>query len=409
LFFCSVVFLFAGCRNLDGISERFPSLSNNQGEITKASPYPQVSAQVRGVRPRPTQSASGTSPTADSREDKVAASLGSPTTEPAGVVLVNYQEKKNPASQVEPNKGAFRENKFGALGLSLESALAQGLTSNPDLVAVRGQVDVNRAMVGVAQTYPWNPFVQTQLRPSDGRGGQSNYYVWLMQRFELAHQRSFREQSAEATLNQVHWTIHQTELTNISQTARLYFAALYQRELYELANQTAELNDDLLGVVERRFKAGISTAAQVTTAKVAARQSRNQARLADATYQAALLALRQQLDLPASELFALADSLPAFFWQPATAFCNGASPSEEAIGLGLPELARELVEGRPDVLAALAGANAAGANYQLANAARIPDVQAGPIYDQNPNGSHDLGIRLQIDLPIWNNGMPLAR
>ncbi len=301
------------------------------------------------------------------------------------------------------------ESSAAESSLSFQNAIATSLAQNPDLITARGQDQVSAAAVDVAATYQWNPFVQAQILPADGRGGQTNYYMWLMQRFELAHQLSFREQGANATLNQVRWTIHQTELLNISQTARLYFTALYQQELHELANQTAVLNEDLLGVVERRFAAGVGTAAQVTTAKVAARQSRNQSHLADATYQAALLAIRQQLDLPASEPLKLADRLPAFSWRPANAFCNGVLASAETTGAGSQELANELVNGRPDVMAALAGANAASANYRLANAARTPDVQAGPIFAQNPNGSQELGVRLQMDLPIWNTGDPLAR
>ncbi|HQX52281.1 MAG TPA: TolC family protein, partial [Planctomycetaceae bacterium] len=238
------------------------------------------------------------------------------------------------------------ESSAAESSLSFQNAIAISLAQNPDLITARGQDQVSAAAVDVAATYQWNPFVQAQILPADGRGGQTNYYMWLMQRFELAHQLSFREQGANATLNQVRWTIHQTELLNISQTARLYFTALYQQELNELANQTAVLNEDLLGVVERRFEAGVGTAAQVTTAKVAARQSRNQSHLADATYQAALLAIRQQLNLPASEPLKLADRLPAFSWRPANAFCNGVLASAETTGAGSQELANELVEGR---------------------------------------------------------------
>ena len=64
----------------------------------------------------------------------------------------------------------------------------------------------------VAGVYPWNPFVQAQYFPNgkpfipssnpNGPIGQSNYYIWLMQRFELGHQRQFREESTIASLGQ---------------------------------------------------------------------------------------------------------------------------------------------------------------------------------------------------------------
>lgn len=295
------------------------------------------------------------------------------------------------------------------LSFSLQDAIATSLTQNPDMIAARGQEEVSTAAVGVAETYIWNPFVQAQIRPGDGRGGDSNYYIWLMQRFELAHQQQFRENSSRSLLNQVRWTIHQTELTNISTTSQFYFTALYQRELHDLANQTAELNNDLLGIVERRFKAGVSTAAQVTTAKVAARQSHNQLNLANANFQTALLALRRQLNLSPSDALTLTDRLPRFYWHPAHEFVGSVSDSESTDSTDPRLMAAELVQGRPDVMAALAGVHAASANAHLANAARTPDLQLGPILDKNANGSYDVGVRVQRDLFVFNNGRPLTR
>ncbi len=295
------------------------------------------------------------------------------------------------------------------LSYSLQDAIATSLMQNPDLIAARGQEQVSTAAVGVAETYIWNPFIQAQIRPEDGRGGQSNYYLWLMQRFELAHQQKFREQGAYSLLNQVRWTIHQTELTNIATTSQFYFAALYQRELHDLAHQTAKLNEDLLGIIERRFKGGVGTAPQVTTAKVAARQSKNQAQLADANYQTALLALRRQLNLSPSEPLILTNRLPSFYWHPVSVFNSSEVKIEASDEAGIQQLATKLIEGRPDVMAALAGVNAACASAHLAKAAQRPDVQAGPILDKNANGSYDVGVRLQRDLFAFNNGRPLTR
>lgn len=303
-------------------------------------------------------------------------------------------------------------------GLSLPNAVAVGLYSNPDLIALRGQEGVSQAMLGVAQTYPWNPFVQAQLLPQGhpfdpgtgpGSGsGKTNYYVWVMQRFELAHQRRYREQAASAALNQVRWNIQQGELLNIAQTARLYFLALYQQDLHRLAVETAELNENLHGVVERRFAAGLATTAEVTTAKVVARQSHRQAQLAEATSQAALLALRQQLNIPVTEPLQLAERLADYQWLPVRSLETG----DAAMALQTAEtynLAAELASARPDVMAACAGVMVASANFSLARAAQVPDIQSGPIYDTGDDGTKFLGLRLQMDIPVFNTGAPLAR
>jgi outer membrane protein, heavy metal efflux system len=330
--------------------------------------------------------------------------------ESSGPTLLPPDEGPEHAGRISPDATGENQDK---LSLTLQQALAAGLLSNPDLVAMRGQENVSRAVVGVAETYIWNPFIQAQYFPN-GRplisappgfgAGQSNYYVWAMQRFELAHQGRFRTQSALAALSQVQWNVYQAELLNIAQSMRLYFAALYQKELRDLAVETARLNEHLFEVVTRRFRANLAKPADVTTAKIAARQARRQSDLAEANYQAALLALRQQLNIPVKTTLTLQDHLADFRWLRVQE-----SPESVPAGGDARDLAAELVEGRPDVMAASAGVRIAEANYKLSRAALVPDIQAGPIYETADDGTKYLGLRLQMDVPIFNTGGPLAR
>lgn len=299
-----------------------------------------------------------------------------------------------------------------AVAFTFPLALATGLARNPDLVTLRGQVRVNQAMVGVARTYIWNPFVQAQYFPSGSPfvpnhpgepasgAGMSNYYIWAMQRIELAHQTRYRTKSALAALDQVQWNIFQGELLNVAQTTRLYLTALYQKDVHDLALETAQLNERLAGIVEQRFKASLARASDVTTAKVAARQSRQQAELTETAYRSALLALRQQLNVPLSVPLALGEKLEQMQWLPVRPPDGIADDNA---------LAAELTQGRPDIMAAQAGVRISLANYQLARAAIMPDIQAGPIYETADDGTRYMGLRLQMDLPVWNNGTPLAR
>ena len=59
-----------------------------------------------------------------------------------------------------------------------------------------------------------------------------------------------------AALNTVRWNILQAELLNVAQTERLYFTALYQRGIRDLARASATLNDQLLTISERQLNAG---------------------------------------------------------------------------------------------------------------------------------------------------------
>ncbi len=226
-----------------------------------------------------------------------------------------------------------------------------------------------------------------------------------MQRFELGHQRAFREQSARAAFGQVSWNIRQAELNNLAQSERLFFTALYMRQIRDLAADTQTLSDRLLEVVERRFHAGLATALEIANARVAARQARRQFQLADTTYQTSLLALRQQLGVPIDAPLELTGDLGKYAWLPiGDAYCYVSRASDVAS----PALAAAMVEARPDVMAAGSGVSIARANLSLARAARIQDVQAGPIYQTADDGTQYLGFRLQRDFGIFNNGSALV-
>jgi outer membrane protein TolC len=303
----------------------------------------------------------------------------------------------------------------GRRGLALGDALAISLSENPDLITIRGTANVGAAAVDVAGVYPWNPFVQAQFLPNGqplhpgppgGSSGQANYYIWAMQRFELAHQRGHRESIARAALSQVQWNIHQAELLNVAQTTRLYFSALYQQHLRDLAADAETLTSRLSEVTARRFQAGLATALQTTNVRIAVRQSRRQRELADSVYQAALLALKQQLGLSASDVIELDGDLTQYAWLPvADAACR---VSSETI-TDRESLARMMVEARPDVLASRSAVAMSHANLNLARAARVQDIQAGPIYDTADDGTRFLGFRLQRDFGVFNNGSALAR
>ncbi|MBY0523693.1 MAG: TolC family protein [Gemmataceae bacterium] len=412
------VFLLAGCQSatpsrLLPPASSMASIDPARPEHRKPAVFPDCQESSHKQMQPPTN-APKTSEDAIVQASTAAGPEATPTAPAAMELTVANHPSGDPALTVShPTCSQLGTPGNGELSLlTLAQALNRSLLTNPDLVALRGRLDVNQAMVGVAQTYPWNPFVQTQFLPRGhpfvpnepglpaSGAGQSNYYVWVMQRFELAHQRRFRTQGALAALDQVHWTIIQGELLNVSQTTRLYFAALYQKEINELARETAALNERLASIVERRFKANLAKAGDVTTAKVAARQSQYQAQLAETTYQAALLALHQQLNLPMTAPAELPERLGEVHWLPL-------HPEGEAVDEAM--LAAELVEGRPDVLAAQSGVRVSDANFRLAHAAMVPDVQAGPIYDTSDAGVQFLGLRVQLNLPVFDTGAPLAR
>ena len=116
-----------------------------------------------------------------------------------------------------------------APGLTLSESLSLALSQNPDLIALRQTEGVSVGVLGVAQTYPFNPFVQFQATPyqhsPSGQAGTTYHYVLLMQTIQLAHQQQYREQVATGALNSTRWNIHQAELQRVGSGERAQKAA----------------------------------------------------------------------------------------------------------------------------------------------------------------------------------------
>lgn len=280
--------------------------------------------------------------------------------------------------------------------LSLQSAIETGLAQNPDLVALRQNEGVGVTALGVAQTYPFNPFVQVQATPYQsnpaGGPGTTYHYVLLMQQIQLGHQQQFREEAACAVLNGIRWNVLQAELLNVAQTERLYFTAIYQQGLRDLANLYAENNRQLLQILEKQKEAGQATGADVAIVRLDAQSTRQQQRVAEANYQTAMLDLKRQLRLPPQAEFTLDPEVTNWIWQPV-----------------IQDQVADMATNRPDVMAARADADTARANTNWANGQRIPDLQIGPYYQRTDNGITYLGFRAQMDIPVINDGVPLLR
>ncbi len=310
----------------------------------------------------------------------------------------------------------------GTITLTLDDAIEHGLVENPDLVALRKAEGVSAAAYGVAATYPFNPFVQVRVTPyqlntAGGSGGIYNY-VLLQQNLQLAHQQQFREDVAASQLNQVRWNIHNFELLNAAQTTRFYLMALYQKGLRDLTRKNANLNEQLLQISEKREEAGDITKADLAIIRMDARSTRQQADLAEATFQTALLDLRRQLNIPLESAIELREDLTALRWKPtrdaALSQMGDFSPVMDINfnnidGLVDRDLVKRLADGRPDLMAARADVETARAAYRLANASRMPDLMFGPFYQRDDFGTWYVGFQGQMDLPVNNNGQPLAR
>jgi outer membrane protein TolC len=320
-------------------------------------------------------------------------------------------EKPRTASAPAMPDGPSSSADPSATQLTLDMAIAISLDRNDALVTLRAGEPVAAAMLEVAKRYPWNPYIKAEVLPY-ARDPFGNLLavrntVYILQALELAHQQTYREASASAALNQVRWNVVAGELTNLATTEKLFFTALYQRDLRDLAAKAASLNEALSADVERRFKSALSKPGEEITARVSLRQSRKQAALADQNYKVAVLALQRQLNVPRDQPFELVGRLEDFGWSSLDGIGSvaGAAPGAASSS----QIAETLADERPDVRAAQAGVNVAQANADLALANTIQNIQFGPYYERDEFETLFFGFVAQMNLPIWDSGKPLAR
>jgi outer membrane protein, heavy metal efflux system len=297
------------------------------------------------------------------------------------------------------------------LAVSLNDAIAMSLDRDPALVTLRANEPVAHAAYHVAERYPFNPTIQVQVLPyaHDKAGDQLSVKnsITVNQTLELAHQQRYREGSAAASWNQVRWNIVQAELTSVVQAERLFFTAVYQRELLDLARRGALLSDDLLGIIERRFIAGLATASEQKIGRVTARQSHRQAELAEANFKTALLAMHRQLNMSTELPIDLAQRLEDFTWLPLLPMASQTG-GDSLTFVVTADFVADLVNRRPDIMAAQSSVDVARANLALARANLLQNPGVGPSYERDESGTLFFGMSAQVNLPVWDNGRPLA-
>ena len=302
-------------------------------------------------------------------------------------------------------------------GLTLSESISLALSQNPDLIALRQTEDVSVGALGVAQTYPFNPFVQVQATPyqhsQNGQAGTTYHYVLLMQTIQLAHQQQYREQGAASALNSTRWNIHQAELQALATTERLYFTALYPRGIMQLAEANDQNNRQVLRILENQLQAGEATAANFEIVGIDRQSTLQQLQLASANYQAAVRDLARQIGVSPQNLQSPSGSLESIEWR-IPGGTNGMSVAAMNSDLNIAAAdARGGVvswaSSRPDVMAARSDIDVARSNLNLAAASKTPDLQIGPYYQTTADGTNFVGFRGQVDLPIINTGEPLER
>ncbi len=194
------------------------------------------------------------------------------------------------------------------ISLTLGAALEWTLSCNPDLVAIRQNLNVSADAIEVARRFPTslNPTVSVDVRPwvfertADQSVDQLATLVSVswMQPLEFGHRTAYRTSIARAAYSQTRWNILQSELLALVQTYRLHQAGVYRQEKHRIAVELADFNQRLLQALHRQMQANQISAADVVLAEVENQTTLQHVETARQEYVLAKTELCQQIGVP---------------------------------------------------------------------------------------------------------------
>jgi len=266
----------------------------------------------------------------------------------------------------------------------------------PSLEVARAQWNVTRSTVKTAAAHPNPTLTAIPGYDTSVSGGVSPWFpsIGLDFLLETAGKRDHRVAMANLAAEAARLDVLASAWQVRSELRRALVEMATAERRRGLLGEQAELQRQVVSLLERRREAGAVSATDVAAAQVALVKA--EAAAADAERQAPLARQRvaQALGIPAAALenAPLADLLAA---------SPPLLPAEE-----LAAARRAALQSRADILGALARYGAAEAALQLEVARQYPDLHFGPGY-QYDLGENKWSLALGLELPIFHQNQGL--
>lgn len=298
----------------------------------------------------------------------------------------------------DPGLRSFLAERFGRprapwprTSWNVEELTLAAIYFHPSLQVARAQLERADAHEEKAAQRP-NPSLTLNPQRIDPARGSSPWsaFVQLNWTFETAGKRAQYEavaragtRAAAANLESAVWLLR-GQLTQAVFTLHAARARSADRE------RSLALLTQRLALFERRSQAGAGTRSEIARERMA--QIRASADLATSA----------RLEAEARARLAAAIGLPRQALADLALELEHDGAWTLAADLGSMEARDTALQGRSDVLAALADYDAAEANLRLELALQYPNLVLGPT-DQYQQGTHQWGLALTLDLPLLNH------
>ena len=259
-----------------------------------------------------------------------------------------------------------------------------------DMAVARAQVARTEAGITQAKERP-EPVIGFAPQYTSNSGGLSPWTLGysLDLPLETAGKRRTRTAVATAQNSSARYQLAATAW-KVRNRVRLAMLSLWKtRESMKLVAQNREDQAALADLFERRYSAGEIGLAEVVPLRIAAGQGRMALDEARTQAQLAETALARSIGISAQALVG----------RPIDFTAVGRPPAENTPSEG--QLRQWALQGRVDILAALADYAAAEASIKLEIARQYPDLNLGPGYTWD-QGADRWSLGLSLTLPIFN-------
>jgi len=290
--------------------------------------------------------------------------------------------------------------------LTLSQARLDALRCNRDIITARRGEEASQADIQVASQRP-NPVLSlgvANINPHLGVGAGNlrsktvDSTLRVDQVIETANKGNLRTEAARKASVAAGEQLQAVTAQQAGAVEQAYFEALVSQDHVAVLTETLALYGRTQQASETRLKAGDVARTDVTKLQLDTLRARNDLRAARADHAGDLAALAQAMGVPGT----LADVRLANEW-----------PGLDA---AVPPLDPDIVQRRPDVMAAEARLAAAASARDLARAGRVPDVTVGaqaehyPTSDSNPTGTgNSFGVFVSVPLQMRHRNDGEAR
>ena len=274
--------------------------------------------------------------------------------------------------------------------LTLGEALSLAESANPTLRAKQAQMAAAEGVQTDANALLFNnPQLSTDLtRRSVPQGGQGNerrqeWSAGLSQTLEIAGQRGYRREAADAALAALRAEIADARRTARATASERFYRVLSLQQRVVLEDQALKLFEGTATAIQKRRAAGEDTKLDANIATVEAERARNQLAIAQEQLLAARSELSATIQLPPSSLPEVVGELTM-------------TPRR----FSLAELLAA-VDAQPRLRALVERENSATSKLKLEQASTYPDVTVGVnVGREGPGTARERLTTLTVSVPL---------